>query len=222
MQGVYTKEVSKFFNGPAGRLEAQFSEPPGSTATTPLAVICHPHPLHQGSMDNKVVTTVARAWQQLGFITVRFNFRGVGKSEGNYDNGIGEVEDLKALMNELRLTYPSAPLWLAGFSFGSFIAFQMAGQALFPLQALLSVAPPISHFGFSTHKLPSCPWFILQGQLDTLVPFQQVQAWFKDLQTQKPDVELLSFPKADHFFHGCLIELREAVQTLTQPLLASS
>ena len=126
--------------GPVGAVEAKL-EDPGTAPIVRYGIVCHPHPLHGGTMDNKVVHTVARAMQELGAPTLRFNFRGTGASAGAFDDGRGEVDDLLAVASFARLRWPQAELWLAGFSFGAWIALQAENQ-LSPAK-LVAVAPPV-------------------------------------------------------------------------------
>lgn len=194
--------------GPAGRLEAvieQGSESPGF-----IAIVCHPHPLFGGTMDNKVVTTLTRLVRDKGGVVVRFNFRGVGESQGAYSDGIGETEDLLAVHSWLRQQWPSLPLWLAGFSFGSFVAARGAdilaanGEAV---NNLLLVAPPVHHYPFTDIEHTGCPVTVVQGEDDEVVPAEQVFQWAASTPLQ-PD--LIRFPECGHFFHGRLVELKEA------------
>ncbi len=194
--------------GPAGRLEAvveQDSETPDF-----IAIVCHPHPLFGGTMDNKVVTTLTRMVRDKGGVVVRFNFRGVGESQGAYSDGIGETEDLLAVHSWLRQQWPSLPLWLAGFSFGSFVAARGAeilnanGD---PVNNLLLVAPPVHHYPFTDIESTGCPVTVVQGEEDEVVPAEQVFQWAASTPLQ-PD--LIRFPECGHFFHGRLVELKEA------------
>src|SRR6476660_7667640 len=137
--GFYIKHMTILINGPVGLLEvAENPAPPTSTIMT-TAIICHPHPLYGGSMTNKVVTTLGRAFENLGATTIRFNYRGVGKSEGKYDNAVGEIQDLLAIIQYAKQKYPYNKFWLAGFSFGTYIAF-MAALDIIP-EKLILVAP---------------------------------------------------------------------------------
>ncbi len=191
--------------GPAGNLETVIEHPAKPIGNT-VAIICHPHPLHSGTMTNKVVTTLVRACQQLGIIAIRFNFRGVGQSEGHYDNAVGEQDDLKAVIAWAKKSYPNCKLWLAGFSFGSYIASKVASEM--HVEQLITIAPPIIRFDF--HSLPplNCPWLIAQGELDDVVPAQKVIDWLK---TRSENFQLIRMPDAGHYFHGKLIELRDSV-----------
>ena len=128
--------------GPTGVLEALLVQPDSYVAGNPVSVVCHPHPLHGGTMANKVVHIIADAFNKLGITTLRFNFRGVGHSAGRYDNGEGEVDDLVAVTDWLKERYPEAPIWLAGFSFGSYVA-ALAHEKVSPTKLLL-VAPAVN------------------------------------------------------------------------------
>src|SRR5690348_488965 len=112
------KEATLILPGPVGDLDVIATNHEQANNTTPIAIVCHPHPLHGGTMNNKVVTTLARTFKDLGLRSVRFNFRGVGKSGGIYDHGVGECKDLIAVIDWVKKIFPQAPIWLAGFSFG--------------------------------------------------------------------------------------------------------
>jgi hypothetical protein len=171
-----------------------------------FGVICHPHPLGGGAMTNKVVHTVARSMQRCGAPTVRFNFRGVGASAGKYDDGRGEAEDALTVIAYGRERWPQAALWLAGFSFGAYVALSIAARAL-PAK-LVSVAPPVGRWDFSTVPWPLCPWLILQGDADELVDANAVTTW---AQTAPSPPTLVLLPAVGHFFHGVLHQLDAAV-----------
>lgn len=186
-------------------LEALLEEPE-PVLTDAFAIVCHPHPLHGGTMQNKVVHTVARACQMEGMPTVRFNFRGVGASAGSYDEGRGELQDSLAVIAWARARWPNAALTLAGFSFGAMVSIGAAPMAA-PAR-LISVAPAVSRPEFATASQPGCPWLILQGDADELVDVRDVQAFAARFQ---PPPILVLFPGGEHFFHGRLIELREQI-----------
>lgn len=193
--------------GPMGVIEAVLDMPKTPLPTgAPIAVVCHPHPLHGGTLTNKVAHTVARAFAELGVITLRFNFRGVGESQGAFDHGIGEVEDLQAAVHWLCVRYPQAPLWLAGFSFGAFVA--LSGQAQVNAARLLLVAPPVAMFDFPAEGGVSIPWMVIQGSADDIVDPAQVSAW---VQQQANAPKYVWWEDAGHFFHGRLIDLREQI-----------
>jgi alpha/beta superfamily hydrolase len=194
--------------GPAGALQALIETPvPESGAEAPVtafAVVCHPHPLFGGTMDNKVVYTVARAFEQLGAPAIRFNVRGAGTSEGRHDEGRGEVEDALAVIAHGRARWPQAALWLAGFSFGGAVA-ALAAAAAQPARLVL-VAPGVTKIDVT--QAPACPWLIVQGDADDVVPAPVVLAWAATL---KPPPRVTVLAGAGHFFHGRINELRDAV-----------
>ena len=195
----------KSIPGPAGNLEVACAVPTGS-AIAGFAIICHPHPLFGGAMGNKVVTTLERFFRERGLATVRFNFRGVGASEGAFDNGIGESDDLLAVTQFARQYFPAAQLYLAGFSFGSYVAARMA-NALGGAQ-LISIAPPVGKWDFAAFDTPRMPWTIVQGELDEVV---EPQAVYDFAAATFPTPALIRIPDATHFFHGKLLELRTAL-----------
>ena len=193
--------------GPAGAVEALL-ETPARLDATPAAfgVICHPHPLYGGTMDNKVVWTLARAFQELGTPTIRFNFRGVGASEGSHAEGPGEVADALAVIAHGRERWPQAVLWLAGFSFGGVVAIRAAAST-HPTR-LVTVAPGITRLEVGDAPTPDYPWLIVQGDADDVVPAEAVIAWARTL---TPAPRLTVLPGAGHFFHGRINELRDTV-----------
>lgn len=192
--------------GPAGQLEALLSDPnqPGPPG---FAVVCHPHPLHGGTMHNKVVYTVARAFEDLGMPTLRFNYRGVGASAGRYDNGRGELLDALAVIAYGRARWPHAPLALGGFSFGALVALRASLSE--PVAHLVTVAPPVSRPESAIPERPACPWLIVQGDADEIVDHRQVTAYAERF---SPPPQLQVLAGVDHFFHGRLRELHEAVR----------
>jgi len=196
---------SLFIDGPVGRLEAILELPTGGKPHASV-VVCHPHPQHGGTMHNKVAHTLARAFVRSGFASLRFNFRGTEQSEGDYDDGNGELDDALAAIAWMRKRDPESILWLAGFSFGAAIAVKaaVAGE----VDGLISVAPAISRFATGLESQPQCPWLIVQGDQDELVDVEETVAWVDGLE---PGPELLIIPEGEHFFHGRLLELREAV-----------
>lgn len=193
-------------DGPAGPIEALIEAPPGAESARAFGVVCHPHPLFGGTMTNKVVHTVARAWHELGLPTLRFNFRGVGGSAGSHDGGSGETQDALAVIAQGRRLWPRAPLWLAGFSFGSYVALRAAAPAA--PACLVTVAPPVGRWDFSAIAAPQCPWLIVQGDRDELVDASAVGDWAR---AQSPAPRLVLLDGAEHFFHGRLHDLRGAL-----------
>jgi uncharacterized protein len=190
--------------GPAGALEALVEEPEGGDPAR-FAVVCHPHPLHGGTLDNKVVYTLARAFHDLGLPTVRFNFRGVGASEGGHADGIGETDDTLAVVAWARTRWPAAQPWLAGFSFGGAVAIRAALDARARL--LITVAPAVGRLE-AARPMPACPWLLVQGDDDDVIDAGAVLDW-ASRQAIAPTVKILE--GAGHFFHGRLTELRAAV-----------
>jgi uncharacterized protein len=195
-------------DGPTGVLEARI-EDPSAAGTSPLAVgvVCHPHPLHGGTMQNKVAYTAARALQEAGCATVRFNFRGVGESGGRYDDGIGEVEDALAAIVWARREFKCETLWLAGFSFGAAVALRAATQA--SAAQLITIAPPVNRILTEPVERPACPWLVVIGDRDELVRVAEVRHWVGHFATPP---RLLVIAEASHFFHGKLTQLREGIQ----------
>ena len=193
--------------GPAGALECALDVPTGTAVG--LAVVCHPHPLFGGTMDNKVVQTVARALLALGWATVRFNYRGVGQSAGTWDEGRGEVDDALAVVTHHRA--PSQPLLLAGFSFGGYVAAEAASRLPNSerAQRLLLVGP-------STEKqqLPVVPedTVVIHGESDEVVPLAATLAW-----AQPQSLSVIVLPGVGHFFHGQLGWLKRVVMQQLQP-----
>jgi uncharacterized protein len=194
--------------GPAGTLQAllETPQPASGEALRAFGVVCHPHPLQGGTMDNKVVWTVARAFEQLGAPAIRFNFRGVGTSEGRYDDGRGETADALAAVAFGRQRFPGAALWLGGFSFGAAVAVRAAGEA--HPERLVLVAPGITRVEVDGAAPPACPWLIVQGDADDVVPPAQVLDWAHTL-APAPSVAVL--PGVGHFFHGHINQLRDVV-----------
>jgi alpha/beta superfamily hydrolase len=193
--------------GPAGNLEILVTIPKKQSNNV-FAVICHPHPLHGGAMTNKVVYIIARSFNELGIGTVRFNFRGVGNSTGQFDNGKGETDDLRAVVNWLKKESAFSELWLAGFSFGSEIA--LRGHRDLNAHRLLLVAPPVERFQAKNLPLSDIPTLVIQGDKDEIVSPTAVSAWVK---TQAHQPEYIIMAEAEHFFHGRLNELRDMITT---------
>ena len=192
-----------FIDGPSGPIEAIIEDPELSGRA--YAVICHPHPVYGGTMDNKVVTTVARALQECAISTVRFNFRGVGGSRGVFDQGIGETEDAAAVAAFAAARWPGRPMLIAGFSFGGYVALRLASLHL--PEKLIAIAPAVQLFHSGT-VAPSCPTLIIQGDADDVVDPPAVIEWAS---AQSPAPRVVVLPDVGHFFHGRLRDLRDAV-----------
>jgi alpha/beta superfamily hydrolase len=194
--------------GPAGAIQA-LVETPYELDARHFAVVCHPHPLYGGTLENKVVYTLARAFEELGAAAIRFNFRGVGASQGKYDEGTGETDDALAVISYGRQRWPDAALWLAGFSFGGAVAIQAAERA--QPQRLVAVAPAVmrlDRLDVSGVPARSAPWLIVQGDADEVLDSRAVLEWASKV-APAPAVKILA--GASHFFHGRLHELRTAV-----------
>ncbi|MFL6550775.1 MAG: alpha/beta hydrolase [Povalibacter sp.] len=199
-------QVEKLFiSGAIGQLEAIIETPVDASAQS-VAVICHPHPIYGGTMTNKVVHMLAKSCNELGLPTVRFNYRGVGASEGTYAEGNGESDDAVAVLDWARARWPEAGLWLAGFSFGGAVAIRAAVRR--DVQRLITVAPAIDRVPVDVQRLPTCPWLLIQGDHDELVNPAHVQQWVNTLATP-PEVVIL--PGVEHFFHGRMNDLRQTV-----------
>ncbi|EKD71390.1 MAG: hypothetical protein ACD_46C00194G0004 [uncultured bacterium] len=192
-------------HGPVGQLEIAVEaadEPSGV-----WGIICHPHSLYGGTMNNKVVTTLAKTFQGLGATTVRFNFRGVGKSDGHFANGNGELDDLLAVIDWVHRENSKQEIWLAGFSFGAYIAAKAA--TMVPVKKLVTVAPAVQHFPMQYLPPILCQWVLVQGDQDDVVPPEAVYAW---AESRIPPPKIIRFPEAGHFFHGQLAELRLRIE----------
>lgn len=215
MEFPYTKEESLMIPGPSGKLQAVIHQGDAEgrlAARQWLVILCHPHPVHGGTMDNKVVTTLMRTYRDLGIHVLRFNFRGVGKSEGTFDNAIGELDDLRAMVDWCRQRLPASNLLLAGFSFGSSIAAQVSYEVE-GLCHLTLVAPPVERYPYARDNQFPCATCVVQGDRDERVIAQGVYDWVTGL---RGSVELLRYPEAGHFFHGYLTTLKA---DLTEALL---
>jgi alpha/beta superfamily hydrolase len=190
-----------FFDGPTGGIEAILRGPVHEVMRA--AIVCHPHPLFGGTMHNKVVFRIARAFQDSGFAVLRFNFRGTGKSEGTHDDGRGEQDDLRAAIQYIETRYPGAELWLAGFSFGAAVTLRVGCPD--PLvRALIAAGTPVSRPDFA--KVDECnkPKLFVQGALDEFGSPEDLRRFVAPLEgvTQLKIIE-----GADHFFEGYLPEL---------------
>ena len=186
--------------GPVGRLECAIDAPAGEPSG--IALIAHPHPQFGGTLDNKVVQTLARAFVELGCIALRPNFRGVGASEGAYDEGRGEVEDLAAVLDWGRRELGELPLALAGFSFGAAMQARLAARAAPQRVALVGIA-------VGSFEVPAVPpeTLVIHGEQDETVPLAAVLAW-----ARPQELPVVVVPGADHFFHRKLPVLRAIVR----------
>jgi alpha/beta superfamily hydrolase len=200
------EEIALLIKGPAGDLELMADET-AEKSRAAWGIVCHPHPLYGGTMHNKVVTTLTKTFQNLGLNTVRFNFRGVDRSGGRFDNGFGELDDLLAVIDWVQQERSSKEIWLAGFSFGAFIAAKAATQI--SVGKLVTVAPPVQNFPMNALPPITCPWVLVQGDMDDVVPPKEVIEW---AEARDPRPVILRFPEAGHFFHGQLGELRARLE----------
>lgn len=203
-RGSTTRYEQVEIPGPAGRLEAILGQPADPNTVQRIAVICHPHPQHGGTMNNKVVHYLAKSFGEAGFATIRFNFRGVGESEGSYDFGQGETDDALAAISWMKKRFPAADLWLGGFSFGSYTALRASTEAN-DLAGLITVAPAVNLFDFRQLALPQCPWLIVQGEQDEVVPCADVMGWANTLPSRPA---IIRMKDAGHFFHGRMNDLK--------------
>ncbi|MFU1981614.1 alpha/beta hydrolase [Bordetella hinzii] len=197
------------FTGAAGRIECAVDYPDGDPRG--WALVLHPHPLHGGARDNKVVTTIARACVSAGLVVVRPNFRGVGASEGEFDRAVGETEDMLGLIPQIRQALPDlagAPWVLGGFSFGTAVAAQvyatLAEQGA-PPAALMLMGPAVGRFQFREVDLPE-DTLLVHGENDEVVPLGEAMDW-----ARPRNLPIVVIPGASHFFHGKLITLRNLV-----------
>lgn len=193
--------------GAVGQIEALLEEGQDDgpfSGSDYVAVICHPHPLYGGTMDNKVVSTLARIYRELGITSLRFNFRGVGSSEGEHDEARGEVDDLCRVSEWLLAQYPERQLLLAGFSFGSAIV--AAASERISVAHMVLIAPPVARYSYAPQGAFACPVTLVLGGKDERVDTEAVIAWLESLDAC---VETIVIPEASHFFHGQLNSLRE-------------
>ncbi|MFG6467763.1 alpha/beta hydrolase [Roseateles sp. BYS87W] len=196
--------------GPAGALEVAIDLPAAGVTPLGTALICHPNPTQGGTMDNKVVQTLARAFIHLGWRAVRFNFRGIGKSEGAWDEGRGEVDDALAVLAAERTA--GAPLVLAGFSFGGYVASRAAQRLADPAQRLVLVGPATSRF--DTAPVPA-DTVVIHGEVDDVVPLSSVLDW-----ARPQSLPVTVVPGVGHFFHGQLPLLKSLVVRAFDPTKA--
>src|SRR5258708_724178 len=193
-------------DGPAGKLEALLEEPEDRDPVEAF-VVCHPHPLHGGTMHNKVVYRIARGLRRAGVVVLRFNYRGVNKSDGQYDNGIGEVEDARAALEYLRSRYPALPFSLAGFSFGARIVLQI-GCELETAARLIAVGVPAAQKEAADLGDCEVPRVFIQSTNDQFGPRAAMEAHFERLHGPK---QMIWVEAADHFFADALDQFEEAV-----------
>jgi len=200
---------SVLIDGPAGKLELICE---GAESADRVMIICHPHTLHGGTMQNKVVHTLARVFTGLGAIAVRFNFRGAGNSAGSYDEGCGELADLVTVLQWVQQQWPGVEMGVAGFSFGSYVAWQAAAEQ--DVFCLITIAPPVSMYPFDRLPAPGIPWLLVQGEQDEVISAAEVLDWAR----QHAGVEIKPLADSNHFFHRQLRQLSDAVEPWCQRL----
>jgi len=209
------------FNGPAGRLEGRYQ--PSTEKNAPMAVILHPHPQFGGTMNNKIVYDLFYLFQQRNFTTLRFNFRGIGRSQGEFDYGAGELSDAAAALDWLQSLHPdSQSCWVAGYSFGAWIGMQLLMRRP-EIEGFISVAPQPNLYPFDF--LAPCPssGLIVHGDADKVVPVKDVQALADKLNAQKGiQVERICIKGANHFFTGKTAELSACCGAYLDSRLGSS
>lgn len=204
-----TTQIKYFFlEGSAGQLQCALNLMPDQTPVG-IALVAHPHPLYGGTMDNKVVQTLARTFTELGYVTARLNFRGVGKSEGTHDHGLGETDDMQILLTHMQNLYPNLPVALAGFSFGTFVQARLqrilASQHR-PPQRLAFVGCAAGKWELG--EVPS-DTILIHGELDDTIPLTDVLDW-----ARPQDLAVTVIPGADHFFHRRLHHIKNLVTAL--------
>lgn len=202
------KEHKLMLQGEAGNIEAILTVPDNANIKT-VAFLGHPHSLQGGSMTNKVVTTMARVFRELHVPSLRFNFRGVGLSEGEYDAGIGESKDMLALVQQWQEELGQSKLIFAGFSFGSFVAYRAAAQS--QGSSLITIAPSVQHYDYKHFTPKPNPWLIIQPEADEVVPPHLVLEFAQQLA-----LPIISFKDTSHFFHGKLIALKDQLTAYLQ------
>ena len=202
--------------GPVGQLEVLMDLPEG----TPRAgvVFAHPLPTAGGTMHTKAVFQGTKGLTRIGCAVLRFNFRGVGRSAGEWDNGRGEVDDYRAAVDYLASQYPGLPLWAAGFSFGSYVA-MTAGAADERICALIGIAPPVDRYEFASVKASTKPTFIIHGAEDELISLKLVRHFYAQLQEPK---ELIEIESASHLFEGQAGEVGEALESLLADFICTT
>ncbi|MAZ39512.1 MAG: alpha/beta hydrolase [Legionellales bacterium] len=199
--------------GAIGELEV-ILDFPENAVTDRFAILCHPHPLYGGTMQNKVVSTMARTCHDLGIPSIRFNFRGIGQSQGEYDDAKGEVEDCLAVLHYIQQHYPCRKIWLMGFSFGAYIAAKAASIA--SPELLVTIAPPVGKDYFGELPDRNAAWILVQAQDDEIIDANAVFNWYENLNHQPI---LIRFEQAGHFFHGNLVTLRERLTLVIKKCL---
>jgi hypothetical protein len=194
--------------GPIGPMEVLFDKPAG--APRAAVVFAHPLPTQGGTMHTKVVFQSAKALADIGCTVLRFNFRGVGRSVGTWDNGKGELDDFRAAVDYMAMAHPGVEIWAAGFSFGSYVALT-AGAADPRVCALIGIAPPVDRYNFDAALQSSKPKFVIHGERDELISLRSVREFYARMQEPK---ELVEIDMANHLFDGQASEVGDALREL--------
>lgn len=197
-----------FLAGGGGQMQCAINIPIDA-AIVGIALIAHPHPLYGGTMDNKVTQTLARTFVAMGYVTARMNFRGVGKSEGVHDHGIGETDDMLILLKHMQENYPGLPVALGGFSFGTFVQSRLQrlmAEAGNPAQRLALVGSAAGKWALD---LVPPDTILIHGELDETIPLSDVFDW-----ARPQDIPVAVIPGADHFFHRKLHHIKNLVTAL--------
>jgi hypothetical protein len=199
--------------GPDGRLEGRYHQN-ADRDTSPIALVLHPHPQHGGTMNNKVVYNVYHCFARLGFSVLRFNFRGVGRSQGSYDDGLGELSDAASALDWMQSYHPNAPsCWIGGFSFGAWISMQLLMRRP-EIDGFITIAPPANVYDFAF--LAPCPssGLVVQGAADDIVPEEEASKLVGRLQSQKAiTIDYQTIGGANHFFDDHITELNKVVDS---------
>ena len=196
--------------GPAGTLECLFDRPDAEPRAA--VVFAHPLPTQGGTMHTKVVFQAAKGLTRIGCVVMRFNFRGVGRSDGAWDSGRGETDDYRSAVDYMAAQYPQLEMWAAGFSFGSYIA-TTVGAEDDRVCALIAIAPPVDKYEFASVKQSTKPKFILHGERDELISLKMVRHFYAGLPEPK---ELIEIDRANHLFEGQASEVGDALQELLE------
>ncbi|WP_150466786.1 alpha/beta hydrolase [Francisella sp. SYW-9] len=204
-----------FIQGKVGKIEVAHDKVKDSNAQV-AAVICHPHPLYQGSMHNKVVTTISRAMKTHSIQSFRFNYRGVGGSQGEYGDGDGELDDLLSVCAWICDNTDVKKILLCGFSFGGAIAYKGLSN-LDNVEALITIAPAVDRFDLTKFNEPNVPWLVIQGIDDDTVNPNSVFDF--TLKKVKSDLTLVKMDQVGHFFHGKLIQLKNVIEDFLTPIV---
>ncbi len=205
---MLAEAVVRDIPGPMGSLEVLFDQP--QSAPRAAVVFAHPLPTQGGTMHTKVVYQAAKALADIGCTVLRFNFRGVGRSAGTWDNGRGELDDYRAAVDHMAALHPGLEMWAAGFSFGSYVALTV-GATDPRIGALLAIAPPVDRYDYSPAIEAGKPTFVIHGERDELIPLSRVRAFYAQLHEPK---EMVEIDRATHLFDGQAGEVGDVIRDL--------